>query len=165
MIRTWTPDTDTPKPDGGADYQTVKAWFQQCRDGQKAVEAQRAKIAQIRLLASHITPSMTGMPLAPGNGDKVGEGAANIVDERRRLQRMETNLCNLRMEATRRAYCLYELPECAKAICEYYVNGKTQTVIAQESGSLDPRVIRSRIKRGLITLAEIWDSFDKNEQK
>ena len=78
---------------------------------------------------------------------------------------METDLCNLRVEATRRAYCLYELPECAKAICEYYVNGKTQTVIAQESGFLDPRVIRSRIKRGLITLAEIWDSFDKNSQK
>lgn len=165
MTRTWTPESETPTPPGAVDYRTVKAWFQQCRDGQKAVEALRTKIAQIRLLASHITPSMTGMPLAPGNGDKVGECAANIVDERRRLQRMETDLCNLRMEATRRAYCLYELPECAKAICEYYVNGKTQTVIAQESGSLDPRVIRSRIKRGLTTLAEIWDSFDKNEQK
>ena len=103
MIRTRTPDTDTPKSDSRADYQTVKAWFQQCRDGQKAVEAQRAKIAQIRLLASHITPSMTGMPLAPGNGDKVGEGAANIVDERRKLQRMETDLCNLRIEATQRS--------------------------------------------------------------
>lgn len=44
MTHTWTPDTDTPKPDSGADYQTVKAWFQQCRDGQKAVEAQRAKL-------------------------------------------------------------------------------------------------------------------------
>lgn len=165
MIQTWTPDTDAPKPDSRADYQTVKEWFQQCRDGEKAVEAQRAKIAQIRLLASHITPSMTGMPLAPGNGDKVGEGAANVVDERRKLQRMETDLCNLRIEATQRAYCLYELPECAKAICEYYVNNKTQTVIAQESDYIDPRVIRSRIKRGLIALAEIWDSFDKNAQK
>lgn len=165
MALTWTLENGTEKPDSCADYQTVKEWFQQCRDGQKAVEAQRAKIAQIRLLASHITPSMTGMPLAPGNGDKVGEGAANIVDERRRLQQMETDLCNLRMEATRRAYCLYELPECAKAICEYYVNNKTQTVIAQESGFLDTRVIRSRIKRGLTTLAEIWDSFDKNAQK
>lgn len=165
MTRTRTPKSDTQKSPKSADYRTVKAWFQQCRDGQKAVEAQRAKIAQIRLLASHITPSMTGMPLAPGNGDKVGEGAANIVDERRRLQRMETDLCNLRIEATRRAYCLYELPECAKAICEYYVNNKTQTVIAQESDYIDPRVIRSRIKRGLIALAEIWDSFDKNAQK
>lgn len=165
MTLTWTPESDTQKSPESADYRTVKAWFQQCRDGQKAVEAQRAKIAQIRLLASHITPSMTGMPLAPGNGDKVGEGAANIVDERRKLQRMETDLCNLRIEATQRAYCLYELPECAKAICEYYVNNKTQTVIAQESDYIDPRVIRSRIKRGLIALAEIWDSFDKNAQK
>lgn len=165
MTLTRTPESDTQKSPKSADYRAVKAWFQQCRDGQKAVEAQRAKIAQIRLLASHITPSMTGMPLAPGNGDKVGEGAANIVDERHKLQRMETDLCNLRIEATQRAYYLYELPECAKAICEYYVNNKTQTVIAQESDYIDPRVIRSRIKRGLIALAEIWDSFDKNAQK
>lgn len=165
MSQTWTPDTETPKPDGGADYQTVKAWFQQCRDGQKAVEVQRAKIAQLKLLTTHITPSMTGIPLAPGNGDKVGIGAASIVDERRKLQQMETDLCNLRMEATRRAYCLIELPECARAICEYYVNGKTQSAIAREEGVFDASIIRRRIKRGFANLAEIWGSFDKNEQK
>lgn len=165
MTLTWTPESDTQKPPESADYQTVKAWFQQCRDLAAAIEVQKQKIQRIRDVAEKCTQSLSGMPAGGGNGDKVGEGAANIVDERRRLQRMETDLCNLRMEATRRAYCLYELPECAKAICEYYVNGKTQTVIAQESGFLDPRVIRSRIKRGLITLAEIWDSFDKNAQK
>lgn len=164
MTRTWTPDTDMLKPAGGEDYQTVKAWFQQCRDGQKAVEAQRAKIAQIRLLASHITPSMTGMPLAPGNGDKVGEGAANVVDERRKLQRMETDLCNLRMEATRRAYCLTEIPECARAICDYYINGKKQETIAREEGVSDAGVIRRRIKRGFAALAEIWGTFNENAQ-
>lgn len=165
MTLTWTPESDTQKPPESADYQTVKAWFQQCRDLAAAIEVQKQKIQRIRDVAEKCTQSLSGMPAGGGNGDKVGEGAANIVDERRRLQRMETDLCNLRMEATRRAYCLYELPECAKAICEYYVNGKAQTVIAQESGFLDPRVIRSRIKRGLITLAEIWDSFDKNAQK
>ena len=118
MSHTWTPDNDTPRPDSCADYHTVKAWFQQCRDGEKAIAVQRAKIAQLRLLTTHITPSMTGMPMAPGNGDKVGAGAASLVDERRQLQRMETDLCNLRLEATRRAYCLTEIPECARAICD-----------------------------------------------
>lgn len=165
MIHTRTPDTDTPKPDGGADYHTVKAWFQQCRDVEKAVAVQRAKIAQLRLLTTHITPSMTGMPMAPGNGDKVGAGAASLVDERRQLQRMETDLCNLRLEATRRAYCLTEIPECARAICEYYVNGKTQPAIAQEEDVFDTSVIRRRIKRGFSALAEIWGSFDENKQK
>lgn len=164
MIHTWTPETTTP-PTAQEEWKKVRAWFQQCRDGALAVQVQRAKIAQLRLLTTHITPSMTGMPLAPGNGDKVGAGAASIVDERRKLQRMETDLCNLRMEATRRAYCLYELPECARAICEYYVNGKTQTAIAQEEELFDASIIRRRIKRGFIALAEIWGSFDKNAQK
>lgn len=165
MSHTWTPDTDVPKPDRGADYQTVKAWFQQCRDGEKAIAVQRAKIAQLRLLTTHITPSMTGMPMAPGNGDKVGAGAASLVDERRQLQRMETDLCNLRLEATRRAYCLTEIPECARAICDYYINGKTQPAIAQEEDVFDTSVIRRRIKRGFSALAEIWVSFDENKQK
>nr|DAW68202.1 MAG TPA: hypothetical protein [Caudoviricetes sp.] len=165
MTSTWIPDTDTPKPGDGVDYHTVKEWFQQCRDGEKAVAIQRAKIAQLRILTTHITPSMTGMPLAPGNGDKVGEGAASLVDELRQLQRMETDLCNLRIEATKRAYCLTEMPECARSICEYYINGKTQTVITQEEDVLDTSVIRRRIKRGFSALAEIWDSFDENKQK
>lgn len=164
MIHTWTPDTETPKPDSCADDQTVKAWFQQCRDGEKAIAVQRAKIAQLRLLTTHITPSMTGMPLAPGNGDKVGAGAASLVDERRQLQRMETDLCNLRLEATRRAYCLTEVPECARAICDYYINGKKQETIAREEGVSDAGVIRRRIKRGFAALAEIWGTFNENAQ-
>ena len=47
MIRRWTPDTDAPKPDNGADYQTVKAWFQQCRDLAAAIEVQKQKIQRI----------------------------------------------------------------------------------------------------------------------
>lgn len=45
MIRKWTHDTDTPKPDGGVDYHTVKAWFQQCRDMAVAVEAQNRRFS------------------------------------------------------------------------------------------------------------------------
>lgn len=165
MVNTRTTDTDTPRPDSGVDYQTVKAWFQQCRDGEKAIAVQRAKIAQLRLLAAHITPSMTGMPMAPGNGDKVGAGAASLVDERRQLQQMETDLCNLRIKATKRAYCLTEMPECALAICEYYVNGKKQETIAREEGVSDAGVIRRRIKRGFAALAEIWGTFNENAQK
>lgn len=165
MTRTWTPDADNAPSTESPDTKAVKAWFQQCRDGEKAVAVQRAKIAQLRLLTTHITPSMTGMPMAPGNGDKVGAGAASLVDERRQLQRMETDLCNLRLEATRRAYCLTEIPECARAICDYYINGKKQETIAREEGVSDAGVIRRRIKRGFAALAEIWGTFNENAQK
>lgn len=53
MTRTWTPDTDTPKPDGGVDYRTVKAWFQQCRDLAAAIEVQKQKIQRIRDVAEN----------------------------------------------------------------------------------------------------------------
>ena len=39
MTRTWTPESEQPKPRTGVDYHTVKAWFQQCRDMAAAVEA------------------------------------------------------------------------------------------------------------------------------
>lgn len=43
MTHTRIPDSDTPKPDGGVDYRTVKAWFQQCRDLAAAIEVQKQK--------------------------------------------------------------------------------------------------------------------------
>ena len=53
MSRTWTPESDTQKPGGGADYQTVKAWFQQCRDLAAAIEVQKQKIQRIRDVAEN----------------------------------------------------------------------------------------------------------------
>ena len=53
MAHTWTPDTDTPKPDSGVDYRTVKAWFQQCRDLAAAIEVQKQKIQRIRDVAEN----------------------------------------------------------------------------------------------------------------
>ena len=44
MIRTWTPESETPTPPGAVDYRTVKAWFQQCRDLAAAIEVQKQKI-------------------------------------------------------------------------------------------------------------------------
>lgn len=160
MIQSWTPESEQPKTRTGVDYHTVKAWFQQCRDMAAAVEAQRQKIDRIRAIAEKITPSMTGMPGGNGSGDKIGAGASDLVDEKRTLQRMETELCNLRIEAARRAGHLVTNPECAEAICEYYVASKTQEVIAKETGLSGPDVVRRRINRGCKALAEIWEEFE-----
>ena len=67
MTRTWTPESEEPKPRTGVDYHTVKAWFQQCRDMAAAVEAQKQKIQRIREVAEKTTPSLNGMP---GGGGK-----------------------------------------------------------------------------------------------
>lgn len=159
MIRRWTPDTDTPKPDSGVDYRTVKAWFQQCRDLAAAIEVQKQKIQRIRDVAEKCTQSLSGMPAGGSNGDKVGFAVERLDTERRQLQRMETDLCNLRVEATRRAYCLIAEPECAEAICEHYIMGRSHKEIAKEVGVCGAEVVYRRIKRGCMALAEIWDEF------
>lgn len=159
MTLTLTPESDTQKPPESADYQTVKAWFQQCRDLAAAIEVQKQKIQRIRDVAEKCTQSLSGMPAGGGNGDKVGFAVERLDTERRQLQRMETDLCNLRIEATRRAYCLIAEPECAEAICEHYVMGKSHKEIAKEVSVCGADVIYRRIKRGCMALAEIWDEF------
>ena len=43
-IQSWTPDTDTPKPDSGADYHTVKAWFKQLRTMDDRIDRDRKSV-------------------------------------------------------------------------------------------------------------------------
>lgn len=161
MIRTWTPESDTPKSDG-TDYHTVKAWFQQCRTMAAAVEAQRQKIDRIREISEKTTPSMTGMPGSSGAGDKVGSAVVDIVEEQRTLQRMETDLCNLRIEATRRAYCISGAKSSkrqADCLCLFYVHGKKQREICEELGLAEDNQVSIYVRWGCIHLAKIWDTF------
>lgn len=104
MIRTWTPESDAPRPEEEPSYKAVKAWFQQCRNGAVAVEAQQQKIQCIRDVSEKITPSMSGMPGGFGAGDKIGASATEIVDEERCLNRMKCNLNELQREVIRRIY-------------------------------------------------------------
>lgn len=161
MTRTWTPEIEQSKPRTGVDYHTVKAWFQQCRDMAAAVEAQKQKIQRIREAAEKTTPSLNGMP-GGDTGDKVGLAATDITDEQRRLQQMETDLCLLRIEATRRAYCITASKSSKKqadCLCLYYVKNKKQREVCEELGLSEENQVSIYIKWGSIYLAEIWDSF------
>lgn len=162
MTRTWTPESDQPKPRTGVDYHTVKAWFQQCRDMAKAVEAQKRKIQRIQEVAKKTTQILNGMPGGSGAGDRVGLAAADITDEQRRLQQMETDLCLLRIEATRRAYCITASKSSKKqadCLCLYYVENKKQREVCEKLGLSEENQVSIYIKWGSIYLAEIWDSF------
>lgn len=168
MIRKWTPESDTPKPgEAGVDYHTVKSWFQRCRDLAAAVEAQRQKIDHIREISEKTTPNMTGMPGGSGAGDKIGNAVVDIVDEQQTLQRMETDLCNLRVEATRRAYCISGAKSSkrqADCLCLFYVHGKKQREICAELGLSEDNQVSIYIRWGCIHLAKIWGTFDAELQ-
>lgn len=178
MIQILSSEANNAKRDV-ADYLTVKAWFQQCRDGAAAVEAQRQKIKRLRELAEKTTPSMTGMPCASGEGDKIGTAACDIVDEECKLVAMKQNLNMLRREAVKRIYeyatkgnkCTSKIPD---YMGKYYIDCagkdkkgnfklKTYEMVAAELG-VDESTVKKSIKNVLKKAALNKKDFDYSTQ-
>lgn len=63
MVRTWTPDTDTPKPDG-TDYSTVKAWLNRYREAEKRYYLLSDRLAEAQEATQHITQNISAAPAA-----------------------------------------------------------------------------------------------------
>lgn len=148
------------------DYHTVKNWFAQCRDKAHEIEMQKEKIQRLRALATRTTPNLSGMPGGNGGSDKTAT-AQCIVDEQRRLQQMETELCILRIEATRRAYCIKACKSSqrqADCLRMYYVENKLQRQIVEELGLHEERQVSIYIRLGCEYLAQIWHEFDDSVQ-
>lgn len=159
MTRTWTPESEQPKPRTGVDYHEVKAWFQQCRDLAEQVEAQKQKIQRIRDTAEKCTQSMSGMPMGGGAGDKVGFAVERIDTEERNLKQMELDLCELRIEAARRINCLsgsMRTRKQADCIHGFYVKNLCQREIAESVGFKNTHAVSVYIREGIEALAEIW---------
>lgn len=162
MIRTWTPESETQAPRDGPDYRTVKAWFQQCRTLAAAVDAQREKIQRIRDVAGKCTQSLSGLPGGSG-GDKVGFAVEQLDTEERELCRMETDLCNLRIEATRRAYwgandkVTLLQGDCIRM---FFVENKRQPQIVEALEICENSEVSKIIRRGCERLATVWSEFE-----
>ena len=109
------------------DYKTVKAWFQQCRDGAAAVKAQKQKIQRIRDAAEKCTQSLNGMPTGGSSGDKVGDAVARLDAEERELKQMEQRLALLKMNATCRAYTGAVDPETVRQTASGCFTSRTST--------------------------------------
>lgn len=82
MIRTWTPESDTPKPDG-TDYHTVKAWLNRYREAEKRYYLLSDRLAEAQEAARHITQSLSA---APGGG-KDGQSLARAVEREEEAER------------------------------------------------------------------------------
>lgn len=145
------------------DYKVVKSWFQQCRDGAAAVEAQKQKIQRIRDAAEKCTQSLSGMPSGGGSGDKVGDTVAKLDMEERELQQMEQRLALLKMNATFKAYAGAIDPETIRqgdCIRMFYIENKRQPVIVDTLGLCENSEVSKIIRRGCERLALIWDVLE-----
>lgn len=145
------------------DYKVVKAWFQQCRDGAAAVEAQKQKIQRIRDAAEKCTQSLSGMPSCGGSGDKVGDTVAKLDMEERELQQIEQRLALLKMNATFKAYAGAVDPETIRqgdCIRMFYIENKRQPVIVDTLGLCENSEVSKIIRRGCERLALIWDTLE-----
>ena len=82
MIRTWTPDTDTQKPNG-TDYRAVKAWLNRYREAEKRYYLLSDRLAEAQEATRHITQSLSA---APG-GSKDGQSLARAVEREEEAER------------------------------------------------------------------------------
>lgn len=165
MIRTWTPESDNPKPpESGTDYHTVKAWFQQLRNLDDKADSIRLEIQRLRDNATKCTASMSGMPPGgSGYSDKVGSCAELVNEEEQRLAALKTETKLLRDEAIRRIEAIHGT-KCSKLMQEcmygYYVQNKKQPVIAKSLGLPTENRVSLYIRWAAIYLAEIWTDLE-----
>ena len=82
MTRTWTPDTDMPKPDG-TDYRTVKAWLNRYREAEKRYYLLSDRLAEAQEATRHITQSLSAAP----SGSKDGQSLARAVEREEEAER------------------------------------------------------------------------------
>lgn len=162
MTRTWTPDTDTPKPDGGVDYHTVKAWFEQLRAMDDRIDRIQLDIRQAHDRATKCTASMTGMPGGSGHGDKIGLCTEETDEKERKMQELQAELEVLRMEAERRikyiagTKCSDMMQAC---LYGYYVQNQKQVVVARSLGLPNENRVSMYVRDGCKQLAQIWNQF------
>ena len=82
MTHTWTPDTDTQKPDG-TDYLTVKAWLNRYREAEKRYYLLSDRLAEAQEATRHITQSLSAVP----GGSKDGQSLARAVEREEEAER------------------------------------------------------------------------------
>ena len=164
MIRTWTPESETPTPSGEVDYRFVKAWFQRLRDLDDEVKNIQLEVQRLRDNATKCTASMSGMPGGSGHGDKIATYTEKADAEERRRKALESDLKALREEAI----CRIRHIKGAKSsqmmqasMYGYYVLNRKQNVVAESLNLPSENRVSLYIKWAAIYLAEIWPELEK----
>lgn len=102
-------------------------------DTMKQIEETERRIAQLEAKASSTVQTVTGMPRGNGIADKVGNGAAEIADEKRRLRKLKR-----RKRAEYKKLCAYidgvADPHIQRMLELKYIDGYSWTKVALTIG-------------------------------
>lgn len=163
MTRTWTPDTDTPKPGETTDEQKMRAWFERLPKMRALICQQQEHIASLRSAATTTTSSTSGAPGHSGTSDKVGTNSDAAIDAEAKLAELKCRYTEMQKNAIEAAYMLHADPASirrSKCIILCYVEGRRHADIAAEVGYSKPSQVSRAISEGLSQLTEIANELN-----
>ena len=130
MIHTWTPDTDTPKPDG-TDYRAVKAWLNRYREAEKRYYLLSDRLAEAQEATRHITQSLRATP----GGSKDGQNLARAVEREEEAERRtyeQRAVCDKLFLEIRNALAQIRNEKAYTVLYKYYLDCLTWDKIAKD---------------------------------
>jgi len=158
MTRTWTPESDAPKPGEASNVQQLRAWFERLPQMRHRMRQQQERIVSLRSAATKTTSGSSGAPGRSGASDKVGRNSDAAMDAEQDLHELKCQYAEMQKKAIEVAYMLHADPASIKrsrCLILYFVEGKRQAGIARIVGYSKPCQVSQAVSDGLEQLAEI----------
>lgn len=163
MIRTWTSESDIPKPDKPCNVQKIREWFEHLPKMRALIRQQEERIASLRSAATMITSSTSGAPGHSGTSDKVGTNSDAAMDAETKLAELKCQYAEMQKQAIEIAYMLHADPvsvKRSKCIVMFYVEGKKHADIAPKVGYSKSSQVSRAISEGIEQLAELVNELN-----
>ena len=163
MIRTWTPERDTPKPGEASDVQEIRAWFERLPKMRALIRQQEEHIESLHSAATTTTSSTSSAPGHSGTRDKVGTNSDAAMDAEAKLAVLKCQYAEMQKQAIEAAYMLHADAVSIKrsrCIILFYVEGKKHADIAPEVGYSKPSQVSRAISEGLVQLTELTNELN-----
>lgn len=158
MIRTWTPESETPRPGETASVKELREWFERLPKMRALIRQKQELITSLRSAATTTTSGTSGAPGRSGTSDKVGRNSDAVMDAERLLNAMKCQYAEMQKDAIQVAYMLHADPVSirqSRCLILYFVEGKRQADVAILVGYSGPEKVSHAISNGLRQLAEI----------
>lgn len=163
MARTWTPESDAPKPGEPASVKELRVWFERLPKMRELIHQQQERISSRKNAATSTTSGTSGAPGRSGTSDKVGRNSDAAMDAEQHLHELKCQYAEMQKKAIEVAYMLHADPASirrSKCIILCYVEGKRHADIAAKVGYSKPSQVSRAISEGLSQLTEIANELN-----